>query len=176
MIYNRKIERGLSRNKSQGFSLIELMFAMFIFATCLLMIFGVFPTAMRAVSQGKYKFLAAEVAQKQLEQLKKMAMTNYGDLNPDNDAIKNPDDIDIETWTNGVHTVITLRPMIDISVPEPQDEYVDPDHDNPATPEYWEEALLKRARVTVNVYMGGEQATRPEYMGNVTLQTLIAKP
>lgn len=60
------------RKKQNAFSLIELMVAMFIFLTCLMFIFGVFPTAVKAVNQGRYTFLATQVAQKELEHLRNL--------------------------------------------------------------------------------------------------------
>lgn len=60
------------RRKIAGFSLIEMMVAIFIFANCMMFIIGVFPTAVAASNQGKNTLLANQVAQKEMEYLKSL--------------------------------------------------------------------------------------------------------
>lgn len=51
----------------KGFSLIELMIALFILAVSYLCILGVFPVSMRGVKQGKDILFATHLAQQQME-------------------------------------------------------------------------------------------------------------
>lgn len=71
-----KINKQRSRRRS-GFSLIELLVALFIFATCLMFIFGIFPTAAQAVNQARYTFLATQVAQQELEYIKDLYSRDF---------------------------------------------------------------------------------------------------
>jgi prepilin-type N-terminal cleavage/methylation domain-containing protein len=68
-----KLVKFASSGRRSGFSLIELLMALFIFATCLLFIFGIFPTVVQSLNQGRNTFLATQFAQKHMELMKNKA-------------------------------------------------------------------------------------------------------
>lgn len=102
--------------RTRAFSLIELMVAMLVFATCLLAAFGIFATAAKASSQAGYTLLAAEVAQKEIEYLKNLdwdELENFSSY-----AVSNPDKYyrttTLDVRNNGVQNTINFSstPMV----------------------------------------------------------------
>ncbi len=55
------------RSRAKGFSLVELLFAVAILASSLLILVGIFPAVFSEVRQGKYILLATQIAQKRME-------------------------------------------------------------------------------------------------------------
>jgi len=56
--------------KIKGFNLIELMMGIFIFVTCVLAIYCIFPMTLNAVVQGQNKLTAIGIAKDKIEYLK----------------------------------------------------------------------------------------------------------
>lgn len=105
-------------SQSKGFKLVEIMVSLFIFATCLLTMLGIFPTSMQALNQSKYLFLAQQVARQEMELLKN---TQWKSLENFSTSVQqNPDKyykkISIVYWINGRKSVITFetQPMVTV--------------------------------------------------------------
>lgn len=62
----------LAGRKEKGLNLIELLIGLSIFATCFIMIMGIFPTGVKAVQQGKNVLLATHIAEQQMEYIKSL--------------------------------------------------------------------------------------------------------
>ncbi len=153
------------RNKlyqKRGYSLIELMVAMFIFLTCLLFMIGMFPTAVKAVSQARHTFLATSIAQQELEYLKNLPwdkLENFQDY-----AQSEPDTFYrttvLTSEINGVSSSVEFQtnPIISNYSTDPSGN-VD----------------VVNIRVLVK-YAYGSSAVKDEYYKTVDMETLVAKP
>lgn len=64
---NRLENTVYARRRRKGFSLIELLLGLTIFTTAFLFILGIFPSAMKAMHQGRQILLATHVAQREME-------------------------------------------------------------------------------------------------------------
>jgi prepilin-type N-terminal cleavage/methylation domain-containing protein len=84
----------------RGFSLIELLFAMVIFATCMLGILAIFPTAGRASVQSNNTVIATKIAQGEIERVKGLGwdeLTNFA-TNPSSSLYR---EVKLETIVAG---------------------------------------------------------------------------
>lgn len=71
----------LTGRKEKGLNLIELLIGLSIFATCFIMIMGIFPTGIKAVQHGKNILLAAHIAEQQMEYVKSLDFSNVTSSN-----------------------------------------------------------------------------------------------
>lgn len=70
--------KGLPKSKSSGFSLIELLIALGILATGLLMIIGMFPVGYKSIAQARERIYATHIARQQLEKVLSADYYMYG--------------------------------------------------------------------------------------------------
>ncbi|MFP4498470.1 MAG: prepilin-type N-terminal cleavage/methylation domain-containing protein [Vulcanimicrobiota bacterium] len=137
-------------NNKKGFSLIEVMIALVIFVSCLLLIFTLFPMAVRSLSQGKHIFLATTVAQKEMEYIKTLPFNQVAMSNTD---LQNRTTT-VNLTVNGVNSSIPFTSYTTIS-------------EDPA------DANLRNVRVTVK-YPYGSAVEQMEYKKSVSVETIIA--
>jgi len=138
--------------KQKGFSLIELLIALAIFAVSLLAIYGTFPIAMRAITKAENNFLANQVAIKEVEFLKTLP---WEELTMDNDEITERPSTVVTSTINGVTINTTFNSIIRID-PLPDD----PDN-------------IKVVRVQISWTTGSPAGERFNY---IQLETLLNNP
>lgn len=148
--------------KNRGFNLIELMVAMFIFLTCLMFIFAIFPASVKAVSQGRYTFLATEIAQQEMEYLKNM---DWNKLENFQTWVQSTPDLFYRSTTlscfiNGVESSVTYNSVPVVTV---------------FSTDSTGQADVVSIRVLVK-YSHGSKVQKNEYFKSVELETLVAKP
>ncbi|MCE1245331.1 MAG: prepilin-type N-terminal cleavage/methylation domain-containing protein [Firmicutes bacterium] len=140
------------RVKLSGFSLLELLIALGIFATCLLAVYGIFPMATKAVVQGENVFLANQVAKNEMEYLKTLS---WDDLNMENTAVTDRPPTVLTVTSNGITHTTTFNSTIRV---EPLAD--DPDN-------------IKTVRVQISWIVGTPGGNK---YNNIELQTLINNP
>lgn len=96
--------------RKRGFSLIELLIGLSIFATAFLMILGIFPSSMRALHQGRQIMLATHYAQFQMETF--MAGKSFSSLAV---GTTNPTDQTLLSMVNGSPEILTFHTDIIVS-------------------------------------------------------------
>lgn len=69
-----------SPRRCRGYKLVEYMISLFIYSTCLLFVYGMFPASMQALNQSRYVFLANQVARQEMEYLKNMNWNTLADF------------------------------------------------------------------------------------------------
>jgi type II secretory pathway component PulJ len=135
-----------------GFSLIEVLFAMLIFTTSLLLIFGMFPAAYRSAAHARYAMMAAEVAKQEMEYVKSLG---WYQLTPNAPEITGRPPTTMKTTVNGEETVITFTSDI-----KPFN-YINNSNGVP---------VVKAVRIQVTYNYGSTDKI------GATLETLITKP
>ncbi|MCD4786157.1 MAG: prepilin-type N-terminal cleavage/methylation domain-containing protein [Candidatus Eremiobacteraeota bacterium] len=138
--------------KQRGFSLIELLIALTIFAVSLLAIYGTFPVAMQAITKAEKNFLANQVATQEIEFLKTL---QWDELSMDNDEINERPPTVVTSTINGVTHNTTFNSIIRI---DPLTE--DPDN-------------IKVVRVQVSWVIGSSRGDKFYY---VQLETMLNNP
>jgi prepilin-type N-terminal cleavage/methylation domain-containing protein len=140
------------KTTSKGFSLIELLFAMLIFSTSLLLVFNLFPTAYKSSSQSRQVLLSTEIARKEMERLKSLSWYNL-DMKMEGGKQKT---LTLITTTDGksIATDYVVSPMITSF------------EKDPATGE----VLIKSVRIQVKY---GDEISQKI---GANLETLIQKP
>jgi prepilin-type N-terminal cleavage/methylation domain-containing protein len=133
---------------SQGFSLLELLFAMLIFSTSLLFIFSLFPAAHKSVAHARYAMMAAEVAKKEMEWVKSL---DWNELEPN---IQRPITV-MTSYNNGTKTETIFIPQVFVT------NYAKNPADN--------KIIVKTVRVQVKYEYASKQRV------GATLETLVTK-
>jgi prepilin-type N-terminal cleavage/methylation domain-containing protein len=148
IFYSRKQNKCVSR----GFSLVELLFAMLIFTTSLLLIFNLFPTAYKSSAQSRHVLISTEIGRKEMERLKSLSWYNL-DMKMEGGRQKTTT---LVTTTDGrsIATEYVVSPMITAFQKDPVTG----------------EVVIKSVRIQVKY--GDETSQR---IGAV-LDTLIKKP
>jgi prepilin-type N-terminal cleavage/methylation domain-containing protein len=90
----------LMGKNQQGFSLIELLVAMALFATSLLFIFSVFPVSINSTFHGMNSMLASEIGQTEMEYLKTLS---WDELDNGSSKVKKGN-FEVKVTSNGVKT------------------------------------------------------------------------
>jgi prepilin-type N-terminal cleavage/methylation domain-containing protein len=137
-----------------GFSLVELLMAMMIFSTCLLLIIGMFPAANKASAQARHIVMSTEIARKNMEILKSLG---WQSLDMNSQVVKNISNnpVSVKTVINGVSSDTTYSVIPMISTFEK-----DPDTGEPT---------IKLVRVQVKYSHGNV------FKSGATLETLVSK-
>ncbi|MCL5772792.1 MAG: hypothetical protein M1536_00225 [Firmicutes bacterium] len=69
--------RGISHKRKGFLSILELVFALFIFLAGFLMILGVYPTSFMSVGKSREFIFATNIAQREMERLKAIPYNNF---------------------------------------------------------------------------------------------------
>lgn len=140
----------------QGFSLIELMLGLAIFATSLLMILGIFPTSSRSIQQARTVLLGTHVAQQLMEQYARALPFDQvvNRSSGSNDPITGTpcSAVPLISTVNGSQRVITFNWQIAVTSPGTD---------------------LKDVRVQVS-WMDTEQTSTVPFVRYVNLETKVA--
>ena len=140
------------------------MVSLFIYSTCILFVFGLFPTALQALSQAKFVFMANQVARQEMEYLKNLdwyTLKNFAEIIK-SDPEKFYRTSVMECEINGVKSVTTFESCPMITTYE---------QDGNGEPEILNIRVLVKYR-----YGSGIKKEADEYYKSVHLETLVRKP